>query len=204
MTTWKEAEAFSEPNTKAVGSNVNVEPSWQFEYLFPESYAGFGTDGMYARCDNQAGGKYPKPGCVFPSAPGRLTYSTAANPELARHISRALASGLPGADPMKPLTRITDQAWIDSNRNTVCGKPVVVEGKSCDEYPFASTEQGGGTPLRTFSGCAFTDPAQTGEIGASHCMINALQNSSGGGILGNTYRQQRILNFDVFVVAIVP
>ena len=51
-----------------------------------------------------------------------------ATPELADHVTKAQASGLPSR-----LTRTEDQTVIDSNRTKACGSAPSVPGKSCDE-----------------------------------------------------------------------
>lgn len=96
------------------------------------------------------------------------------------------------------------QSLITQNRNIACGNPPSLPGLSCDEYPFASSYEGaaaGGT-ARSFPGCGFNDPSATGPVGYSRCMVVAGQNSSAGAILGNTYRQQRILDGDPFYIAL--
>ncbi|MCX5079179.1 hypothetical protein OHA84_38200 (plasmid) [Streptomyces sp. NBC_00513] len=122
------------------------------------------------RCDNATAGR-PGIGCVIPWVASNLVYTRTATPELADHVTKAQASGLPSR-----LTRTEDQTVIDSNRTKACGSAPSVPGKSCDEYPIATSEQGlnaGGT-RRTHPGCGFTGvPAGTGPVGASVCMIAA-------------------------------
>ncbi|GHH29554.1 hypothetical protein GCM10018780_87760 [Streptomyces lanatus] len=134
-------------------------------------------------------------------------YSRAANPELASHVSRAQASGLPGATFEAPLTRTTDPAVNQDNRDKACGDAPSVTGKSCDEYPVASSYQGlsaGGT-RRTFDGCGFPGiPAGQGPTGVSVCMINATENSSQGGLHSAMYRSERVLDKDPFRVEVIP
>jgi hypothetical protein len=111
-----------------------------------------------------------------------------------------------GVFPGRPLTRTMNQSIIDANRATSCPwwlpRP---EGKSCDEYPFASTLEGAASRPhlgRTFSGCSLDGIFPLGYPGQgegwSACMIDARQNSSGGGLLGAFYTRERILDGDQF------
>jgi hypothetical protein len=59
-------------------------------------------------------------------------------PTIAAHIRQAQASGYP-----RTLTRTTDQKRIKNNRKEACGNFTRPPGKECDEYPFASTYEGG-------------------------------------------------------------
>ncbi|MFD9538201.1 hypothetical protein [Streptomyces sp. NPDC060010] len=151
------------------------------------------------RCDNATAGR-PGIGCVIPWAASNLVYTRTATPELADHVTKAQASGLPSR-----LTRTEDQTVIRSNRTRACGSAPSVPGKSCDEYPIATSEQGlnaGGT-RRTHPGCGFTGvPAGTGPVGASVCMIAATDNSSQGGTNTQFFRRDRVLQSDPFNVVV--
>src|SRR6266542_4219666 len=128
-------------------------------------------------------------------------------PELAHHLSDALGSGLPGAYPNgSPLFRLTDATLIEKNRDTACKKSYFrPPGKTCDEYPFASTREGaytgGGSP-RTLDWCQIPKVPQgiTGTDGYSVCMIDATQNTNGGLALLSFYRDNRVLSWDAFHV----
>ncbi|NYH43499.1 hypothetical protein HNR22_003226 [Micromonospora jinlongensis] len=157
------------------------------------------------RCDNATGGQ-ASAGCVIPWYASAVQYSTASYPEMASHVSRAQASGLPGGSFAAPLFRTTNQTIIDRNRNLACGNPPQVDGKTCDEYPLASSYEGlsaGGT-RRTFSGCSFSGiPSATGPAGVSVCMIAANQNNAHGGLHTQFYRAERMLDGDPFRVLVV-
>lgn len=159
------------------------------------------------RCDNALPG-VTSVGCVFPDYVPAIVYALSGPyPELASHISRAHASGLPGAYPIgSPLTRLVDPTLQNQNRDVAC-LPTYPRppGKSCDEYPFASSNQGaftGGGQPRTFDGCAITLllPGSTGPSGFSVCMIDATQNSTGGSVLGLFYKDNRVISSDAFRV----
>jgi hypothetical protein len=164
------------------------------------------------RCDNALPGNNTLPGCVFPDYTPTMVYAQnpadpRSFPELAHHISDAQASGLPGAYPNGQLLyRLTDSTLIERNRSTACKSSYPrPEGKTCDEYPFASTWQGaytgGGSP-RTFNWCQIPKVPQgiTGPDGYSVCMIDALQNSNGGLALLSFYNSNRVLSSNTFRV----
>jgi hypothetical protein len=154
-------------------------------------------------------------GCAYPDV--SPVYQLALNgefPELARHVNDAQSSGLPGAYPQGPrLTRLTDKAKSDSNRDRAC--PQFSNGgyprpptKSCDEYPMASTYEGASTQkpkgsARTSPWCQINEPTGvTGPTGYSVCMIDAWQNSVGGSDLNETYKKYRIIDGDKFYVQV--
>jgi hypothetical protein len=128
--------------------------------------------------------------------------------ELARHIQEAQWSGLPGAPGGSPLTRLTDGGLQELNRTFACpGHYPRPPGRSCDEYPFASTWQGAYTSgssahARTQSWCQVDEPVTTGPYGWSVCMIDDWQNSAGGGALGNWFVANRVISGDPFYVHI--
>ncbi|MGB3443323.1 MAG: hypothetical protein WBA97_31700 [Actinophytocola sp.] len=163
-----------------------------------------------ARCDNATPGRGI--GCVFSDYTLAVAYSlspTYCCPEYARHVRDAHNSGLPGAYPSGvPLTRLTDPTLIESNRTVACkGSYVRPAGKSCDEYPMASTWQGartgGGNP-RSFSWCSIPQvPGGSGAAGYSVCMIVDTQNSAAGNALASFYSQNRVIDNDPFRVWIV-
>lgn len=132
-------------------------------------------------------------------------------PEATGHIQAAIGSGLPGATG-RPLHRQSDRNTIDINRQTACPRrgPISdarqVDGRSCDEYPFASTAEGAassGGPGRTFNPqCHIPDlGASTDSRGYSVCMINNDHNVTGGRNLGRFYGLMRIINQDPYLVA---
>jgi hypothetical protein len=162
------------------------------------------------RCDNATGANGFRParvGCVVPWYPAQVLYSQSAYPSLASHVSRAQGSGLPGAGFNNPLRRLTFPAGkISDNRQLACGDAPSIPGKSCDEYPLATTYSGlafGGT-RRSFDGCLIEAPPATGSSGASACMITASENHAQGGIMAAFYYDNRVLGQDPFRVGIGP
>ncbi|MGO0576458.1 NucA/NucB deoxyribonuclease domain-containing protein [Ornithinimicrobium panacihumi] len=155
------------------------------------------------RCDKVAstGG-----GCVFNAVPGVAAFSTVTYPQFTNHVGLALSSGLPGGiRTTSYLTRLQDSTLVSKNRATACPSSLTrPAGKSCDEYPFASTYQGahtgGGTTARSWQGCQMPDPTRTGPTGWSRCFIDEKQNSGAGSVLSGFYTSERILQGDRFQV----
>ena len=98
------------------------------------------------RCDDTLAGQGA--GCVFPKFSPTLTTMTEL-PAIAANIRRIQNRGpghygRPGGG--HPLHRLVNPARQRKNHDAVCGKNVVgppPKGKSCDEYPFRSTYEGG-------------------------------------------------------------
>ena len=80
------------------------------------------------------------------------------------------------------LTRTTDESRKKQNRKDSCGNMKPGNGMSCDEYPFASTYEGG-----------------TGAVIAA---VPIKENSSQGGQLSAFYRRNSIQDGDCFEVQI--
>jgi hypothetical protein len=130
-------------------------------------------------------------GCVFPDYKPTLTYSLS-DPRVtftAMHIQRAEAAGQPGAPGGRALTRTMNRTKINRNRYLACGnfKKTTPNG-SCDEYPFASTEQG-----QAFTG-----------LKASTEQVPLPDNVAAGRDLGVFYLVNRVIRGDPFYVGIVP
>ncbi|MFJ6569361.1 hypothetical protein ACIQNU_18245 [Streptomyces sp. NPDC091292] len=195
--------------TTATGSGQVGFARTTWEYRILSTYAGLSNEmeveSPASRGDNALPGVY-RPGVVFPEYTPTLNYSLALYPQLAGHIRDAQNSGLPGAPGDTALERLTDTDKRDDNRNRSCpSRYPRPDGKSCDEYPFASTWQGASTAnpvgvARTFGWCNITEPSGTGPVGYSVCMIDATENSRGGSELGSFYRTERIIEKDAFFV----
>lgn len=204
---WREAESFTSPPNTTLGSIYYLATGWSLTVNFPGSASGpttLRTQPYDVRCDNAMGGRYPSAGCAVYYAAGRVAFSSAANPSLVAHLSQAIRSGLPGGSALNPLHRTQVPSVINLNRSRACGGVAAQPNRSCDEYPFASTYEGAasGGSARSFPGCYLSDPPATGPVGFSRCIIDARQNSAGGGILGAAYQKQRILDGDPFYVAL--
>ncbi|TSD99812.1 hypothetical protein FOS14_11245 [Skermania sp. ID1734] len=154
-------------------------------------------------------------GCVLPKFVPGLDYRGNSDggrfPQAVGHIQSATGSGLPGASLSRPLHRESDVGARNNNRLTACPRtasisgPRQVSGRSCDEYPFASTKEGAasGGPGRTFNpNCHVPDlGTSTASTGYSVCMIDAGQNSLAGSYLGRFYGFGRVIGGDAFYVA---
>ncbi|MFC8349557.1 NucA/NucB deoxyribonuclease domain-containing protein [Streptomyces sp. NPDC057280] len=162
--------------------------SWRFtnpQWAGPSDAMKLAT--VDVRCDNALPGAPRQVGCVNLKAVPVIRYSLNGPwPDIAKHIKDAQAQGLPGKyGTTHYLTRLTDRAKIRENRNKAC--PTSLErppGKSCDEYPFASTWQG----------------ARYGGGDFSRRMVNAQQNEKAGKALKGFYTYARVLEGDRFLV----
>ncbi len=142
--------------------------------------------GPRARCDTIGRGQR----CVWADFTPTIAFSAAQLPEIAAHVQRAQAAGQPGGRPSgRPLERLTGPQ-VNRNRRASCPRSLVRRFRrarpdgSCDEYPFASSAQGG-------SGSSVANVAQR-------------ENSSQGGQLGGFYDRERILLNDAYWVAVAP
>ncbi|MEV7856240.1 NucA/NucB deoxyribonuclease domain-containing protein [Streptomyces sp. NPDC088183] len=153
---------------------------------FSYSSLGFRCDDSFWNAANTR--RILSPGCVFPKyIPTLTTMSTL--PEIAKNIRKIQSKGghygKPGSG--HPLHRLTDDAKANANRRAVCGKAKPVPGKSCDEYPFARTHEGG-TAL----------PAASRGI----AMVPATEQDKQGGRIIGFYKQERMMDKDGFWVAV--
>ncbi|MEU4164795.1 hypothetical protein [Actinoplanes sp. NPDC026670] len=201
--------AGAETTATAVGALGSCTTSWQVTFTTPAHPAASASfDMQEIACDNATGANGFRPrrvGCVVFWFPATVFYSQGSYPELASHVARAQASGLPGHGFDAPLHRNETAATVDLNRSRACGGAPSITGKSCDEYPLASTYEGlafGGT-LRTFPGCNISAPTNvTGASGASACMITASQNNAQGALMAAFYYDYRVLAGDPYLVDI--
>jgi hypothetical protein len=168
--------------------------STKSKYVFGFTKAGF-TPGSFSynsplsyRCDQAFG---PSAGCVFPAYTPFLA-SLAPLTNIAKNITKAQAGpghyGRPGSG--HPLHHITSTAQQRANYNAVCARSVVgpaPAGKSCDEYPFKTTKEGGKTLSAANRHTAWVPTAE--------------QNSQGGRITA-FYNANRVLNGDPFWVVV--
>ncbi|MFD7733413.1 hypothetical protein ACFV6F_23870 [Kitasatospora phosalacinea] len=205
--TWRIGEAFYNSTATAIGAIGFCTTTWQLTFRAPGGYtpAGMTYARNNVRCDNAT--PNANPGCVVYWYAPPVFYSQTNTPDLANHVARAQASGLPGGTFDRPLTRITNPDLQEKNRQLACGDAPSITDKSCDEYPLASTKQGlyttPGGARRTFDGCSFNLPQTTGPTGVSVCMIAASNNNSQGGTMSNFYRAERVLDNDDYRVLVI-
>ena len=160
-------------------------------------------------CDNAVPGRNII-GCVVPGITPAIRYDGTSFVEFGAHVAGAQASGLRGGSVANPLHRLVDATAQAANRNTACPASLPrPTGKSCDEYPFASTYEGaalsGGGP-RTQGWCQVTlnGTPSTGALGYSVCMIDAAENSQAGSLMNSVlFVPMRVIDSDAFYVQIV-
>ncbi|MFD5271519.1 hypothetical protein [Streptomyces sp. NPDC058335] len=205
LNSWRVGESFFDTTATNDGDIGKCATTWNVQFL---NGAQAPVNAVYKinefRCDNATAGR-PKVGCVVPWFPSLMTYSKAKTPHLARHVTLAQGSGLPGATFDTPLSRSTNILVQARNRALACDDAPSITGLSCDEYPFASTKNGlvnGGT-RRTFTDCSLPNiPSGTGATGISICMIPQEEQNVQGGTNTQFYRAERMLQGDPFRVGI--
>jgi hypothetical protein len=183
------------------------------------------------RCDNNTPG-FTNPGCVVPAYTPNLIlplskYGAAAANAL---VGETKLPGTPGWSPQTPLTR-GDPANTNANRSVTCGSfqpfppgnSFGVVSDSCDEYPFASSQQSGGalTPPIPGSSCLQIVPQQEANgtwmavnlnpyTGAypQVCVrghVNSILNSNvGSQALNPLYTLNRMMVGDGYTVSVTP
>ncbi|MFH8371386.1 hypothetical protein [Streptomyces sp. NPDC018031] len=203
---WKLGESYFDTTVTRRGAKGKCATTWNLTFTsagYPPAGAKTGFNDF--RCDNATAGT-TRVGCVVPWYASPLIYSKSRAPELASHVKRAQASGLPGGSFKHPLHRTTDAARQDKNRNLACPRNEPrPPGKTCDEYPVATSREGlaSGGQRRSFSGCSIAGvPSRTGPKGASACMIKRQDQDYQGGKNSSFYRDERMLDGDPFRVLI--
>ena len=143
------------------------------------------------RCDTML--SFRIPGCVVPEFVPTFQLSVS-NSKVSESAWFIWDTQYQGADHWgwygkgQALSRTTDVKQINKNRRTACpASRKRPKGKSCDEFPFASSRQGAGF---------------VGTKRAKSRMINAKHNSAAGTLIGSFYRSQRVFNHDRFWVSI--
>lgn len=197
--------------TGATGAVGYGTPSWKITFKSPAAAATatMTRTAAQVRCDNAVPGRNII-GCVVPGITPYIRYDGTSFVEFGAHVAGAQASGLRGGSAANPLHRLVDATTQAANRNTACPASLPrPTGKSCDEYPFASTYEGaslsGGGP-RTQGWCQVTlsGTPSTGASGYSVCMINAAENSQAGSLMNSVlFVPMRVIDSDAFYVQIV-
>jgi hypothetical protein len=199
--------------TGQAGEVSSATSGWTLTFARPGSAVNISSvslPGVPLRCDNALPGV--SAGCVFSQIPAVLYYGIDTYPNLGWHIAVAQNSGLPGSylTGSNPLHRV-DSATAAINRNASCPSASWLPrptGFDCDEYPFASSAEGGaasGGTARTWNSCQITlqQPNSTGPNGFSICMVPSAENQYGGSALSLMYRNERVLIGDPFYVDVV-
>lgn len=168
-------------------SNVQYVPSAQVPGI-PQDYpTGGGLTDLRVRCDRIP--QFRNTGCVNPSNYPTLT-TMVYEPHVADNIRAGQAAGQPGAPGGTPLIRTT-AAQGDINRGLACSAartaalpppPSDMVQPTCDEYPFASSEQGGAT--------------------ATIAWVPKAENDNQGTSIGDFQRAYRVVPTDRFYVQV--
>lgn len=149
---------------------------------------GRGILNVTIRCDDEfATSMYP--GCVVTTFVPTMT-SMADLPQIAANIRAIQSRGGYGVPGVHALHREADEAQQRRNREKACGARVTgprPAGKSCDEYPFATTQEGGHTLPAEARGWSWVPESE--------------QNSQGGLVTG-FYKANRVLDGDPFYVQV--
>jgi hypothetical protein len=157
--------------------SAQTPDTFSLSHNYTANIVGFITTGIDSwgvplpiRCDNNTPG-FTNPGCVVPAFVPNLIlplskYGAAAANAL---VGETKLPGTPGWSPSTALTR-GDPANTNANRSVTCGSfqpfpagnSYGVVSDSCDEYPFASSQQSGGalTPPVPGSSCLEIVPQQ--------------------------------------------
>lgn len=159
------------------------------------------------RCDKEH--KSYSACCIMTKGQVAIGYDKSPYPSFARHVSEAQKSGLPGKTTA--LKRLKAGQSSAKNRSKACPSRLKrPSGLSCDEYPFASTQQGayyGGGTGRTFSKCNIADKSYPvgakGGKGYSACMIPQKENSATVSDLSKFFKESRVLTGDPFYIQIL-
>lgn len=181
----------------ATGAKASVREAWKFKVTSPTIALVASHHGVALgpRCDNNAVAGMGK-GCVYPAATPVVSFATTGSiAQMGNHVRRAISEA---KFPSK-LTRTTP-ANARANRDRSCPRNASLprdKGYQCDEYPFASSTQGGSTSMRVLSGCRW--PIQAGT-GGSRCMILEGHNSAGAIVLSAFYSNKRVLPGDKYGV----
>lgn len=190
--------------TPQSGSAAVFDPQWGAALSTTQAVNGGTIDisGPFMACDNALLG-YPA-GCRANYGTGHsggylsvdkfsLTNSTYA--AVSKHIQGALRGGAPST-----LSRTDNSTGIASaNRSFACGSSKIPSprptGYQCDEYPFASSREGGWDGTKTLFTESFCNlpkiTATTGDVSA--CLVPTSANTAAGSQLSAFYNSQRIL-----------
>ncbi|WJV51761.1 NucA/NucB deoxyribonuclease domain-containing protein [Streptomyces flavofungini] len=198
------------PRGRSLGASISGKVAYQdkvaklkkdstsSKYTYTFTKAGYTPGGFNYRtvpyrCDDtfwSGSALLMKAGCVFHTyIPVMTTMSTL--PDIARNIRTVQAGGghYGRIGSGKPLHREADKVIAKKNRDKVCppGQTPPRPGLSCDEYPFASTREGGHNVSADSRGTAWVPEDQ--------------QDAQGGRIQG-FHKQARVLNRDAYWVKV--
>ena len=179
-------------NTQLWGVNVHVTTPG----ATPETTMSYQTQNTLLRCDDgkEVFDTTPVAGCVNVKWQPNVDFPASQYPNISQNIAAGKAAHNNAGSPGNPLVKVT-RAQKNANYSSTCEKPsyyepligarpgpdeVTGDPFECDEYPFASSEQGG--------------PGNTLK------WVPAKENSSQGGRLGGLYTTHRVMPGDQFIV----
>ncbi|GGS08841.1 MULTISPECIES: NucA/NucB deoxyribonuclease domain-containing protein [Streptomyces] len=170
---------------------INAKAKTTYTYTFTKAGYSPGTvsyDSAVYRCDNY----YGTSGCAIPDSPTGVSLIN--QPVIADGIRGLRLRGGHYGDPYggKPLHWMINDKQKNKNRAAVCPKNPPADMKragrtSCDEYPFASTYEGG-THL----------PAKERTI----TWVRKAENDSQGGTITTWRRAYHVMDHDPFFVIV--
>lgn len=153
------------PGTATVTSRLKT--TWAYTAMEIPAVPTLDSTTVGVRCDSQPGYRYPA-GCANPSFTPTYVLSSARYPSIAKFDKAQLARH----PRLRTLTRATPQQ-TGANRKAACkGFKPRNRNDSCDEYPYASTVQGG--------------------HGAAQEHVNKRENKAQGGNLVGFYNANRL------------
>jgi hypothetical protein len=168
--------------------SAQAPDTFSISHDYTANIVGFVTTGSDAwaaplpiRCDNNTP-SFANPGCVVPGYTPNLVLPLSKYAAAAMNVfvGEGLLAGTPGKDARTPLTR-GDPARTDANRGVTCGgfaplppgNSYGVVSDSCDEYPFASSQQSGGARNIPGSSCLEIVATQDGTGAWTATYLNA-------------------------------
>ncbi len=180
--------------TSIAPKKINPKAKTTYAYTFTKPGYSPGSvtyNSAVYRCDNYYGSsKASRAGCAVPDVPTGVSMVGLAR--IDEGIRKLRASGGHYGDPNggKPLHWMINKKQEDANRKAVCPSSAPADMKragrtSCDEYPFASSREGG-THL----------PAKQREI----TWVKVQENKSQGGRITAWRGQMHVMDGDPFYV----
>ncbi|NJP46848.1 hypothetical protein [Actinacidiphila epipremni] len=171
------------------------------------------------RCDNMLAPR--SPGCVFPQQGPTLNLSVSVYGAAAVNVAIGQKYlNQPYGTVAAPLTR-GNPSVTDPNRDAICDSSffpslILVPNDSCDEYPFASSQQSGAQRGFTGASCLETIALQKsdgswviyllhGNVGAQPCERGHVPNDLNravGTAVGTMYTNNRMITGDAYIVEV--
>ncbi|MGW2028447.1 NucA/NucB deoxyribonuclease domain-containing protein, partial [Streptomyces decoyicus] len=210
--TWKAGQSIEGFQTK---TTVTITGVGQI-LLYPASFQPPGK--MTIRCDKIASGS--STGCAFPSFTPTLMLPLENRGQVNVAWSMQYLTDHWGWEGKgSPLTREMDEAVIKANRGKVCDsawqRDSTVPDDSCDEFPFAATNQSGAQLNLSGKDCAQIRPdtpsggrwtvSYINDTSGRRCTIGHVpnkENGSVGGSMSRFYQDQRVLDDEKFWLAV--